>query len=110
MPDFLGEFEHLVLLAVARLGGEGYGMTIRREIESRTGRAVSIGAVYTTLGRLEQKGLVGSRVGRSTPQRGGRARRHFELHRAGAIALHDSRRILTAMWKDVPLDPTPRKT
>jgi DNA-binding PadR family transcriptional regulator len=110
VPDFLGEFEHLVLLAVARLGDEGYGMTIRREIESRTGRDVSIGAVYTTLDRLEQKGLLASRVGEPSPHRGGRARRHFELLEPGARALRDSRRILTAMWKDVSLDPTPRKT
>lgn len=110
MPDFLGEFEQLILLAVARLGDDGYGMTIRREIESRTGRSVSIGAVYTTLDRLERKGLVASRVGEPTPERGGRARRHFALLAPGARALHDTRRILAAMWKDVSLDPTPRKT
>ena len=110
MTDFLGEFEQLVLLAVARLGDDGYGMTIRREIEQRTGRAVSIGAVYTTLDRLEQKGMIASRVGAPTPQRGGRARRHFALLDPGARALRDSRRILSAMWQDVSLDPRPRRT
>jgi PadR family transcriptional regulator PadR len=110
MPDraFLGEFEQVVLLAVARLAGEGYGTTIRREIERRTGRDVSVGALYATLDRLERKGYVASRTGEPTPERGGRARRHFDLTDAGVRALRDTRRMLVALWKDVELRPRPR--
>jgi DNA-binding PadR family transcriptional regulator len=75
----LGEFEQLVLFALLRLGPDAYGATIWREIETRTTRSVSISAVYTTLERLEQKGLVQSRIGEPTAARGGRRRKHFEL-------------------------------
>ena len=87
MPPTLGEFEQLVLVALVRLGPEAYGATVRREIESRTGREIAISAVYTTLERLEGKGLVRSRVGEPTAERGGRRRRHFELLPLGARAL-----------------------
>jgi PadR family transcriptional regulator, regulatory protein PadR len=87
MPLPLGEFEQLVLLALVRLGSGAYGATVRREIEERARRSVSISAVYTTLERLEQKGLVHSWVGEPTAQRGGRRRKHFELLPAGARAL-----------------------
>jgi DNA-binding PadR family transcriptional regulator len=79
-----GEFEQLVLLALLRLGDDAYGASVRREIEDRAGRSISIGAVYTTLHRLEQKGMVRSRIGEPTPERGGRRRRHFELRPLGA--------------------------
>jgi|SRR5688572_5588895 PadR family transcriptional regulator PadR len=87
MPPTLGEFEQLVLFALVHLGPDAYGATVRREIEARTGREVAISAVYTTLERLEGKGLVRSRVGEPTAERGGRRRRHFELLPAGARAL-----------------------
>ena len=87
MSSALGEFEQLVLLAVLRLGSEAYGATIRREIEARTHRELSISAVYTTLQRLEQKGLVRSRIGEPLPERGGRRRKYVELLPAGARAL-----------------------
>jgi PadR family transcriptional regulator PadR len=87
MPSVLGDFEQLVLLALVRLGPDAYGATIRREIEERTGRELAISAVYTTLQRLEQKGLVRSRVGEPLPERGGRRRKHFELLPLGARAL-----------------------
>lgn len=93
----LGEFEQLVLLALMRLGSDAYGATVRREIEEHAGREVSISAVYTTLERLEQKGLVRSRVGEPTPERGGRRRRHFELLPLGARSLGDAYRALTGM-------------
>lgn len=83
----IGEFEQLVLLALVRLGPEAYGATIRREIETRTGRELSISAVYITLSRLEDKGFVKSRVGDPTPQRGGRRRKHVALLPAGRRAL-----------------------
>lgn len=93
----LGEFEQLVLLALVRLGPEAYGATVRREIEKRAGRRLSISAVYTTLGRLEQKGLVRSRIGEPTPQRGGRRRKHFELLPSGARALKVAYRAFAGM-------------
>jgi DNA-binding PadR family transcriptional regulator len=87
MSPTLGEFEQLVLLAALRLGTDAYGATIRREIERRTDRELSISAVYTTLQRLEKKGLVRTRMGEPLPERGGRRRKYVELRPAGAQAL-----------------------
>ena len=97
MSVTLGEFEQLILLALMRLGPDAYGATVRREIEEHAGREVSISAVYTTLERLERKGLVRSRIGAPTPERGGRRRRHFELLPLGARSLRDAYRALTGM-------------
>jgi DNA-binding PadR family transcriptional regulator len=97
MTSVLGEFEQLVLIALVRLGEDAYGATIRRDIESRAGRRLSISAVYTTLDRLEQKGCVRSRVGEPTPQRGGRRRKHFELQPLGARALRTAYRAYVGM-------------
>jgi PadR family transcriptional regulator, regulatory protein PadR len=93
----LREFEQLVLLALVRLGSDAYGATVRREIETRSGRQVSISAVYTTLERLEQKALVRSRIGEPTAQRGGRRRKHFEVLPAGARALKIAYDAFTSM-------------
>lgn len=103
---FLGEFEQVVLLAVIRMAGDGYGMAIRREIETRTGRSVSIGAIYATLERLEAKGYLGSRTGSSSPHRGGRTRRHFAISEEGRAALRRSRDMLGSMWDGVDLEDT----
>jgi DNA-binding PadR family transcriptional regulator len=97
MTSPLGEFEQLVLIAVVRLGESAYGATIRRDIESRTARRLSISAVYTTLDRLEQKGCVRSWIGDPTPQRGGRRRKHFELLPLGARALKAAYRAYSGM-------------
>ena len=86
----LGEFEQLVLFALLRLGDDAYGVRIRREIEQRTGRHVTSGAVYTTLGRLESRGFVASRLGETTPERGGRRRKYYRLEARGADALQRS--------------------
>ncbi len=102
---FLGEFEQIVLLGVLRLKGDGYGMSLRREIERRTGRAVSIGAVYATLDRLETKGYVSSHDGESAPVRGGRARRLFQVEPAGTQALQASKDMLNRMWDGIEVDP-----
>lgn len=83
----LGEFEQMVLLAILRLGDDAYGVTIRAELAEHTGRSPSPGALYTTLDRLEQKGLLSSRMGDPTPQRGGRAKRYFVVTKAGVAAL-----------------------
>ena len=101
--DVLGEFEQVVLLAVARLEGDGYGISIRKEIARRTGRDVTVGAVYTTLSRLEEKGLVLSEEGDPTPRRGGRARKHFRIRPEGASALEAARAMMDRMWDGVEL-------
>jgi PadR family transcriptional regulator PadR len=97
MDSTLGEFEQLVLIAIVRLGEDAYGATIRREIEERTARRLSIGAVYTTLDRLERKGCVRSWIGDPTPQRGGRRRKHFALQPVGARALRGAYNAFGAM-------------
>ena len=102
--DALGEFEQLLLLAIVRLGDDAYGVTIRREIESRTGREVAIGALYTALVRLERKGFVRSTMSAPTAERGGRSRRHFRLKPPGAAALRQSRERLARMWEGVTAD------
>jgi PadR family transcriptional regulator, regulatory protein PadR len=101
--DALGALEHLVLLALARLRDDAYGVTIRREIESRTGRTLSLGAIYPTLDRLEQKGLVSSHMSEPTGLRGGRSRRHYELEPRGADALLSAREQLSSLWAGLKL-------
>jgi DNA-binding PadR family transcriptional regulator len=93
----LGEFEQIVLMSILRLEPEAYGATIRRDIEARTARRLSISAVYTTLDRLEQKGLVRSWIGDPTAERGGRRRKHFALEPVGARALKAAHRDYMAM-------------
>jgi DNA-binding PadR family transcriptional regulator len=97
----LGEFEQFVLLAILHLGGESYGVPIADEIERRTGRSVSRAAVYVTLRRLEEKGLVSSWLGDPTPERGGKARRHVKLEPDGARALREARQTAEQMWRGV---------
>jgi DNA-binding PadR family transcriptional regulator len=99
MPAGLGEFEQLVLLALFRLGDEAYGVAIRDEIERNTRRAVTVGAVYTTLLRLENKRLVASRVGDPTPQRGGRRKKYYRPLPAGRRELAASLRALRSMTR-----------
>jgi PadR family transcriptional regulator PadR len=87
-PDtYLGEFEQLVLLAVLRLEDDAYGATIGRLIEESTGRRISIGAIYTTLERLQGKGYLRCRVGEPTGERGGRRRKIYSLDRLGHLAI-----------------------
>jgi PadR family transcriptional regulator PadR len=95
--EYLGEFEHIVLLAVWRLSDGAYGMSVRREMVDRTGRDVSIGAVYATLDRLAAKGLVTSALSDPTPERGGRAKRSFRLTGAGVDAVNRTRQELANM-------------
>jgi DNA-binding PadR family transcriptional regulator len=102
--DYLGEFEQLVLLALVRLGKEGYGMTVRRELEETSGRSVSIGSVYSTLDRLEAKGLLSSEHGEPEPVRGGRAKRTFTVEPEGLVALSRSRDLLARMWDGISVD------
>ena len=95
--DYLGEFEHLILLALLRLEDRAYGVTVRQEIELRTKREVSIGAVYATLGRLEKKGMVMSSLGEPTPERGGRSKRYFRMTGKGVAAVNTTHRALRNM-------------
>ena len=99
--ELLGEFEHLMLLAVLRLGDEAYGMRVRQEIAERTGRDAAIGAVYSTLDRLAEKGLVASALTEPTPERGGRAKRCFRLTSSGIAAINRARQDLASMLDGV---------
>lgn len=99
MNHGLGEFEQLVLLALVRLGAEAYGVAIRDEIEHRTGRQVTLGAVYTTLLRLEDKRLVAARIGEPTPQRGGRRKKYYRPLAAGRRELAASLDALRSMTR-----------
>lgn len=89
-PKNLGEFEILVLAALIRLGTDAYGVSIRQEIEKRTGRTVSVGALYSTLSRLEEKNYIASHLGEATPERGGRAKRHYIIKAEGKAQFEKS--------------------
>ena len=95
--QYLGEFELYVMSALALLGDEAYGVTIRQEIERRSGRRVAIGSVYATLARLADKGLVAFRVSDPLPVQGGRARKHARLTASGRRALQHSTAMLARM-------------
>jgi DNA-binding PadR family transcriptional regulator len=97
MPTNLGEFEQLVILALMQLDDQAYGVTIRREIAERTSRETGIGAVYKTLERLEQKGLVAARMGEPTPERGGRRKKYFKATPAGVRAVRQALRAVQGM-------------
>jgi len=103
MGDHLGEFEQIVLLAILRLGDDAYGVPIRREIEKQAGRKTTVGALYSTLDRLEAKGFVGSWFADPTNERGGRSRRYFRVEPAGVEALTRARQMFDRMWKGVRL-------
>ena len=87
MPPPIGDFEQKILFALIHLGADAYGVSIREEIEDRTRRTISAGALYTALDRLEKRGLVSSRLGDSTPQRGGKRKRLYTVEAAGERAL-----------------------
>ena len=104
----LGRLELAALLAVARLGDDAYGLAVRADLTDRTGRDYSVGAVYTTLQRLEDKGLLRSRASEPLPVRGGRSRRHFTVTGAGARALREAERHAAALWAGVGSLTRPR--
>ena len=99
---YLGNFELMVLLAVIRLQESAYGVTISRELERTTRRSVGLASVYNALERLESKGLVSSRLGDPTPERGGRAKRYFRVMGKGVREVKTARDALTALWEDLP--------
>ena len=97
----LGDLQHMVMLAVVRLGTEAYGAAIREELRTVAGRRVTVPTVYVTLVRLEEQGLVRSREASVPGGRGGRPRRVFALTAAGWEALEDARATMSRMWKGV---------
>jgi len=100
--SYLGEFELMILLAVLHLGDEAYGVPISHELERHRGRSVSVGSVYAALERMEAKGLVTSTLGDPTPERGGKAKRYFNVTEAGLRQVHETRRVLSKLWSALP--------
>jgi DNA-binding PadR family transcriptional regulator len=98
----LGEFETSVLLAIVHLQGRGYGVSIADEIERRSGKPVSFGAVYATLDRLQKKELISSELGDPTPERGGKPKRFYRIEAPGEHALREAQSVAERMWAGVP--------
>jgi PadR family transcriptional regulator, regulatory protein PadR len=101
MAATLGSLELTILLAVARLGDEAYGLSVRRDVSERTRRDYSVGAIYTTLERLERKGLISSRTTDPVPTRGGRSRRQFKVTAPGHRAIRQAERVAASVWAGV---------
>jgi len=102
MADILGTFEQAVLLAILRLGPEAYGRAILHQVQTSLRRNVSAGSVYTTLDRLEARGLIASTLAEGTPARGGRPRRYYKIAAAGIRALDEAHEAIITLWKSVP--------
>lgn len=98
----LGEFEEVVMLTVGILYGDAYGVSIKKEIETRLSRKVSVGALQTALKRLEKKGYLRSYTGEATPERAGRPKRYFEITAFGKRALEHVKDTRNAMWNAIP--------
>ena len=98
----LSNFELMVMLAIIRIGDDAYGVSISNEIEETTGSAVLLGSVYDALARLEAKGLIASTLGEVTPERGGRAKRHFHTTSRGLRVVRDAQQSLMKLWKGLP--------
>jgi len=99
---YLGEFEEVVLLMVAILDGEGYGVTVSQALEEHTGRIVTFGTVHNTLIRLEEKGFVQSELGGATTERGGRRKRLFRITALGSGALQEIQQLRQNLWQLLP--------
>lgn len=99
MKGFLGEFEELVLLTIVSLDNDAYGVAIKEDIEERGKRTLSIGALHTTLTRLEEKGYIKSWMGDPTQMRGGRRKRFFEVTHSGKVELHNMKSLRDDLWK-----------
>jgi DNA-binding PadR family transcriptional regulator len=100
--SFLGEFELMVMLALIRVGEAAYGVPILRELEKSSNREAAIGSVYAALDRLEQKGFVASTVGESTAERGGKAKRYFQVTKSGLQEVRKTRQALMNLWRGLP--------
>ncbi|MCE2936838.1 MAG: PadR family transcriptional regulator [Bacteroidota bacterium] len=99
MKGYIGEFEELVLLTIASLGEDAYGVSIQENIEKISNRSISIGALHSTITRLEEKGLIKSWLGEPTQERGGRRKRFFEITHQGKLSLHHVKDLRDALWK-----------
>jgi PadR family transcriptional regulator, regulatory protein PadR len=98
MKTYLGEFEELVLLTIATLGNEAYGVSIQQDIEARCSRSISIGALHSTITRLEEKGFLKSWMGGATQERGGRSKRYYEITQAGKKAVTEAKDLRDELW------------
>jgi DNA-binding PadR family transcriptional regulator len=101
--ESLGHFELLVLLALLRHGDEAYGVPIAHAIERSTGKRVILASIYNTLERLKEKGLVASKMGEPTSERGGRAKRYFAITAAGLREVRAAKKALTQLWRGIPV-------
>ncbi|MFY8350881.1 PadR family transcriptional regulator [Pseudoalteromonas sp. SSM20] len=102
---FLGEFEQMVLLALLQLKDNAYGAAIRQLLDQQIERTVALGALYATLERLENKGLVSSKLGEATPERGGRPKRFFTVTNDGLNALQRAKDAMDTLWQNLPNHP-----
>ena len=100
MKGYIGEFEELVLLTVAVLGDSAYGVSIKEAIEERAKRDISIGALHSTIARLEEKGYLKSHLGGATQERGGRRKRFYQLTHGGKAALRDIKTLRDSLWSE----------
>lgn len=100
--SYLGEFEEIILLLVAMLGEDAYGLSIREAFMDQTGRSAAIGAVHSALNRLEDKGFLESKMADATNERGGRRKRIFSVTAAGKAALESSRDLRNTIWEQIP--------
>ena len=100
MKGYVGEFEELVLLTIAVLGDEAYGVPIKENVEHRTGRSISLGALHSTIARLEEKGFLKSYLGGATNERGGRRKRYFQITQSGKAALREIKGLRDQLWKE----------
>ena len=99
MKGYIGEFEELVLLTIASLGENAYGVAIKEDIEMRADRSISLGALHSTITRLEEKKFIRSWLGEPTQERGGRRKRFFELTHQGKVALNEIKALRDELWK-----------
>ncbi|SRR5258706_2424263 len=100
MKGYIGELEELVLLTVAVLGDDAYGVPIKEQIEQRASRTISLGALHSTIARLEEKGFLKSHLGGATHERGGRRKRYFQLTQGGKAALREIKNLRDALWQE----------
>ena len=104
MKGFIGEFEELVLLTIACLGDEAYGVAIKEDIERRAKRGISIGSLHSTITRLEEKGFLNSALGEPTNERGGRRKRFFSITSSGQVALGNIKNLRDSLWADAKIN------
>jgi DNA-binding PadR family transcriptional regulator len=108
MKTYLGEFEELVLLAIACLGDEAYGVSIQQELQTQCDRNISIGALHSTITRLEEKNFLTSWTGGATAERGGRSKRYYTLTQSGRKALVETKNLRDQLWSQVKIKLSPR--